>query len=94
MKHLRIFFKITETKKGYLARNTIIKVYKVTLFLYKALSKNDMLLEGNVMPNKSKEEVYAERQDDYKQEKEAIFREAREAVAANEEKEEKADDHE
>ena len=38
------------------------------------------------MPNKSKEEVYAERQDDYKQEKEAIFREAREAVAANEEK--------
>ena len=90
MKHLRIFFKITETKKGYLARNTIIKVYKVTLFLYKALSKNDMLLEGNVMPNKSKEEVYAERQDDYKQEKEAIFREA---VAANEE-EEKADDHE
>jgi len=53
-----------------------------------------MLLEGNVMPNKSKEEVYAERQDDYKQEKEAIFREAREAVAANEEKEEKADDHE
>ena len=49
-----------------------------------------MLLEGNVMPNKSKDEVYAERQDDYKQEKEAIFREA---VAANEE-EEKADDHE
>ena len=47
------------------------------------------------MPNKSKEEVYAERQDDYKQEKEAIFREAREAVAANEEeKEEKADNHE
>ena len=48
------------------------------------------------MPNKSKEEVYAERQDDHKQEKEAIFREAREAVAANEEKEkeEKADDHE
>ena len=45
------------------------------------------------MPNKSKEEVYAERQDDYKQEKEAIFREA---VAANEEKEkeEKADNHE
>ena len=39
------------------------------------------------MPNKSKEEVYAERQDDYKQEKEAIFREAREAVAANEEEE-------
>ena len=53
-----------------------------------------MSLEGNVMPNKSKEEVYAERQDDYKQEKEAISREAREAVAANEEKEEKADDHE
>ena len=53
-------------------------------------------MEGNVMPNKSKEEVYAERQDDHKQEKEAIFREAREAVAANEEKEkeEKADNHE
>ena len=48
------------------------------------------------MSEKSKEKIFAERQDDYKQEKEAIFREAREAVAANEEKEkeEKADDHE
>ena len=54
----------------------------------------DLWEECLIEENKSKEEVYAERQDDYKQEKEAIFREAREAVAANEEKEEKADDHE
>ncbi|MHC5269432.1 hypothetical protein ACYSNO_09650 [Enterococcus sp. LJL98] len=37
------------------------------------------------MKNKTKEEVYAERQDDYKQEKVAIFREAREEAAAKEE---------
>lgn len=42
------------------------------------------------MKNKSKEEVFAERQDDYKQEKVEIFREAREEAAATaKEKEEK-----
>ena len=39
------------------------------------------LLKGEIiMSDKSKEKVFAERQDEYKQEKEEIFREAREVA--------------
>lgn len=46
------------------------------------------------MKNKSKEEVYAERQDDYKQEKVEIFREAREEAAAAKEEAAKKENEE
>ena len=50
-------------------------------FIIRLSGYTKKLLKGEIiMSEKSKEKIFAERQDDYKQEKEEIFREAREVA--------------
>jgi hypothetical protein len=59
-------------------------VYKSATFFYYGLRERFQIMwrESFFMKDKTKEEVYAERQKNYKQEKEVIFREAREEALA------------
>lgn len=53
-------------------------------FIIKISGYNNSLLKGEIiMSEKSKEKIFAKRQDEYKQEKEEIFREAREVAKEN-----------
>lgn len=63
---------------------SVFYVYKTINISYDKVKRLHKLFEGEmIMTNRTKEEVFAGRQADYKQEKEEIFREAREVAKEN-----------